>query len=101
MLKRKVDPISVKWYNDAVTDSQKCQHQATQEKPGFDDTTTDAVQSANIVKEIGYPIMIKASGGDTILDEKKCQSHKFRWATGRTICSALGIYKLYLKTIKF
>jgi len=45
MLKRKVYPISGKWYNDAVTDSQKCQHQATQEKRGFDDTTTDAVHS--------------------------------------------------------
>jgi len=29
MIKKKVDPISMKWCNDAVTDSQKCQHQAT------------------------------------------------------------------------
>jgi len=29
MIKKKVDPISVKWFNDALTDSQKCQHQAT------------------------------------------------------------------------
>jgi hypothetical protein len=35
MIKKKVDPISVKWYNDAVTDSQKCQHQATQERQGL------------------------------------------------------------------
>jgi len=32
--------------------------------------TTDAVHSANIVEEIGYPIMIKESHGVTILDEK-------------------------------
>ena len=70
MIKRKLDPISVKWYNDAITDSQKCQHQATQEKTGFDDITADAVHSANIVKKIRHPIMIKASDGDTILDEK-------------------------------
>jgi hypothetical protein len=70
MVKKKVDPISVKWYNDRVTDSQKCQHQATQEKAGFDDTTTNVVQSVNIVEEIRYPVMIKASDGDTILDEK-------------------------------
>ena len=36
----------------------------------FDDTTTDAVHSANIVEEIGYPIMIIASDGVTILHEK-------------------------------
>jgi len=28
------------------------------------------VHSANIVEEIGYPIVIKASDGDTVLDEK-------------------------------
>ena len=32
--------------------------------------TTVAVHSDNIVEEIGYPIMIKASDGDTVLDEK-------------------------------
>jgi len=39
-------------------------------KTGFDDTTTDAVHSANIAEETGYPIMIKASDGDTVLDGK-------------------------------
>jgi hypothetical protein len=68
MTKKKVDAISVKWYNDAVTDSQKCQHQATKTKTGFDDTTINAVQSANILEEIRYPSMIKASDGDSILD---------------------------------
>ena len=68
MIKKKMDHIREKWFNDLVTDSQKCQHQATQEKAGFDDTTT--VHSANIVEEIGYPNMIKASVGDTVLDEK-------------------------------
>ena len=29
MIKKKVDPINVKWFNYAVRDSQKCQHQAT------------------------------------------------------------------------
>jgi len=71
-----VDPISVKWFNDALTDSQKCQHQATQEETGFDDTTTDAVHSANTVEERGYPIMIKASDGDTVLDEKNVRPLK-------------------------
>ena len=28
------------------------------------------MHSANIVEEIGYPIMIRASGGDTALKEK-------------------------------
>jgi len=28
-MKKKVDPVSVKLFNDAVTDSQKRQHQAT------------------------------------------------------------------------
>jgi len=37
---------------------------------GFDDPTTDAVCSANTVEEIGYPIMMKASDGYTVLDEK-------------------------------
>jgi hypothetical protein len=68
--KKKVDPISVKWYNDTVTDSWKCQHHVTQVKTGFHDTTTNTVQSANIVEEIRYPIMIKASDGGTILDGK-------------------------------
>jgi len=70
MIKRKVDPIHVKWYNDAVTDSQKCQNQDTHEKTGFDGTTTNAVQSANIIKERGYPVMFKASDGDTALDKE-------------------------------
>ena len=34
----------------------------------FDDPT--AMHIAYIVKEIGYPIMVKASDGDTVLDEK-------------------------------
>jgi len=79
MIKRKVDPISVKWYNDAVTDSQKCQHQDTQEKTGFDDTTTNAVHSANIVKETGYPIMIEESDRDTVLDEKNVSPINLGW----------------------
>jgi len=79
MIKSKVNPISTKWYNDAATESQKCQHQATQEKTGFDDTTTDAVHRVNIVKEIGYPIMIKASDGDTILDEKNVGPINLGW----------------------
>jgi hypothetical protein len=29
MIKKKVDLINAKWFNDVVTDSQKCQHQAT------------------------------------------------------------------------
>jgi hypothetical protein len=28
------------------------------------------VHSANFVKETGYPVMIKAHDGDTVLDEK-------------------------------
>jgi acetyl/propionyl-CoA carboxylase alpha subunit len=39
-------------------------------KPQQKTNQTDAVHSANIVKEIGYPIMIKASDGDTVRDEK-------------------------------
>jgi hypothetical protein len=79
MIKSKVDPISRKWYNDKVTESQICQHQVTQEKTGFDDTTTDAVHSVNTVKEIGYPVMIKASDGDTILDGKNVSPINLGW----------------------
>jgi uncharacterized protein YukE len=68
MIKRKVDPISVKWNNDTGTGSQKCQHQTTQEMTRFDDITTDVVHSANFVKEVGYPGVIKASDGYTVLD---------------------------------
>jgi hypothetical protein len=32
--------------------------------------TTDVMHSANFVKEIGYPGMIKASVGDTISDKR-------------------------------
>jgi hypothetical protein len=52
------------------TDCQKCQHQTTQDMTRFDDITTNAVHSAYFVKEIGYPGKIKASDGDTVLDEK-------------------------------
>jgi hypothetical protein len=87
MIKSKVDPISVKWYNNSGTDSQKCQHQATQEMTRFDDSTTNAVHGANFVKEKEYPATIKESDGDTILDEKKCQPHKSVLATGTIIGS--------------
>jgi hypothetical protein len=66
--KEKVDPISVKWYKDTVNDRNV--NIKPHRKTGFDDTTTDAVQSANIVEEIRYPIMVKASDSDNILDEK-------------------------------
>jgi hypothetical protein len=79
MIKRKVDPIRVKWYNDAVTDSQKCQHQATQEKTGFEDTTTDVVHSANIIKKTGYSVMFKASDGDTALDKENASPTDLSW----------------------
>lgn len=79
MIKSKVDPISMKWYNDAVNDGQKCQHQVTKEKTGFDDTTTDVVHSANFVKELGYPIMIKTSDGDIVLDEKNVSPIDLGW----------------------
>jgi hypothetical protein len=35
MIKKKVDPIIVKWYIDTVRDSQKCQCLAIQEKTGL------------------------------------------------------------------
>jgi len=79
MIKRKVDPIHVKWYNDSVIDRQKCQNQDTHEKTGFDDTTTDAVHSANIIKEIGYPVMFKASDGDTALNKENASPTDLSW----------------------
>jgi hypothetical protein len=87
-------------YNNSVTDSQKCQHQFTQEITRFADITTDAVHSANFVKEIGYPGLIKASGGDTVLDENHVNPINFVVATGTVIGSALCIYKFYNCTSK-
>jgi hypothetical protein len=34
-----------------------------------EDITTDAVHGANFVKEMGYPVMIEISDGDTISHE--------------------------------
>jgi hypothetical protein len=79
MIERKVDPINVQWYNNSGTDSQKCQHQVTQEVTWFDDVTTDAVHNTNFVKEIRYPGMIKASDGDTVLDENHVNPINLCW----------------------
>jgi hypothetical protein len=45
----------------------------------FDDFTTYTLHSANFVKEIGYPGMIKTSDGDTVLDEKNVNPINLCW----------------------
>jgi len=52
------------------------------------------VHNVNTVTVTEYPVVIKALDGDTVLDEKKCQSHKIRQAKGTIIGSVLRIYKL-------
>jgi hypothetical protein len=84
MIKGKVVLISIKWYSGTGADSQKCQHQAKQEMTRFDVIITNEVHSANVVKEIGYPGVIKASDGDTVSDEKNVNPIK-RTITGSMI----------------
>jgi len=48
------------------------------------------VHSANIVEEIGYPIMIKASDGDTVLDEKNVSPIKAEHSESITCISKLA-----------
>ena len=88
-MKKNADPISMKWYDDEVINNQDRKHLDTQERPRSESITTSTVHNVNIVTMTEYPVMIKASAGDTILDGKKCQSHKIRQAKGTIIGSAL------------
>jgi hypothetical protein len=47
VVKRKVDPISIKWYDDEELDSQKHQDQTTQESSSSISITTDVIHNAN------------------------------------------------------
>jgi len=61
--------ISMKWY-DEVINNQDRKHLDIQERPRSDSITTSNVHNVNIVTMTEYPVVIKASDGDTILDEK-------------------------------
>ena len=45
VVKRKVDPIRIKWYDAEEIDSQKQQDQTTQERSSFDDISTDVAHN--------------------------------------------------------
>jgi hypothetical protein len=47
VVKRKVDPISIKWYDDEELDSQKHQDKTTQESSISISITTDVTHNAN------------------------------------------------------
>ena len=67
-MKKKADAISMKWYDDEVINNQDCKHLDTQESPRSESITTSTVHNVNIVTMTEYPVMIKASDGDTVLD---------------------------------
>jgi hypothetical protein len=88
IMKKKADPISMKWYDDEVISNQDHKHLDIQKRQRTDSITTSTVHNVNIVTMTEYPVMIKASDGDTILDEKS-QSNKTGEAKGTIIVSAL------------
>ena len=92
-MKKKADAISMKWYDDEVINNQDCKHLDTQESPRSESITTSTVHNVNIVTMTEYPVMIKASDGDTSW-WNKCQSRKIGQAKGTLINSALQMYKL-------
>jgi hypothetical protein len=71
IMKKKADPISMKWYNDEVTNNQEHRHLDIQARPRSDSITTNIVRNVNIVTMTENLVMIKASDDDTVLDEKK------------------------------
>jgi len=61
----------MKWYyDDEVINNQDRKHLDIRERPRSDSITTSTVHNVNIVTMTEYPIVIKASDCDTILDEK-------------------------------
>jgi len=62
--------ISMNWYDDEIINNQDHKHLDIQETPRSDSITTSTVHKVNIVTLTEYPVLIKASDGDTILDEK-------------------------------
>ena len=46
VVKRRVDPISIKWYDAEEIDSQKHQDQTTQQRSSFDGISTDVAHNA-------------------------------------------------------
>jgi hypothetical protein len=70
-MKKKADPISMKWHGDEVINNQDRKHLDIQERPRSDSITTSTVHNVNIVTMTEYPVVIKASDGNTVLDEKK------------------------------
>ena len=53
-----------------VLNNQDRRYLDIQERTRSDSITTSTVQNVNVVTMTEYPVMIKASDGDTILDEK-------------------------------
>jgi uncharacterized protein (UPF0276 family) len=60
IMKKKVDPISMKWYDDEIINNQDRKHLDIQERPRSDSITTSTVHNVNIVTVTEYPVMIKA-----------------------------------------
>jgi hypothetical protein len=70
-MKKKVDPISMKWYDDEVINNQDRKHLDIQDRPRADSTTSSTVHNVNIVTMTEYHVVIKTSDVDTVLNEKK------------------------------
>jgi len=69
-MKKKVDPISMKWYDDEVINQDR-KHSDIQERPRADSTMSSTVHNVNIVTMTEYHFVIKTSDVDTVLNEKK------------------------------
>jgi hypothetical protein len=70
IMKKKVDPISMKWYDDEVITNQDRRRLDIQERPRADSTTSSTVHNVNIVTITEYHVVIKTSDVDTVLNEK-------------------------------
>jgi hypothetical protein len=69
IMKKKADPIGMKWYDDEVINNRDCKHLDIQERSRSDSITTSTVHNVNIV-EMTISYHDKASDGDTVLDGK-------------------------------
>jgi hypothetical protein len=69
-IKKEADPVIIKWYDDEEIYIQDPRHLDIKERPRSDSITTSNVHTVNIVTTTEYPVVIKASHCDTVLNEK-------------------------------
>jgi len=80
-MKKKADPISMKWYDNEIINNQDRKHLDIQERARADSITSSIVHNVNIVTMTEYPVVITALVGDTIHNEK--MSFPQNWAGKR------------------